>query len=125
MARTSSTPILAQLRNPRSQTEQISALRALKNDLIGHQQKKEMWVGLGILEPIVRVMTASKLSGRQNGKERRDHAPAKKSLGEDEMVRLQALCVIGSLAHGGIPPQWLCFCSTEIIAQVDPLSSFH
>lgn len=101
MARNSPPPILAQIRNPRSQTEQIAALRALKNDLIGHQQKKQMWVGLGVLEPIVRGITTSKLQGKQGGKERYENCIASRPLAEEEMVRLQALYVIGSLALGG------------------------
>ncbi len=99
MAR-SSPPILAQIRNSKTPAEQIVALRALKNDIIGHQQKKEMWVGLGVVEPIVRIMTSNKAQGGQNGKERYDHSFTSESLSEKEMVRLQALCVIGSLAHG-------------------------
>jgi hypothetical protein len=100
MARPSSPPILTQIRNSKSPTEQIVALRALKNEIIGHQQKKEMWVGLGVVEPIVRIMTLNKAQGKQNGKERYDHRFTPESLSEKEMVRLQALCVIGSLAHG-------------------------
>jgi hypothetical protein len=103
MARPSSPPILAQIRNSRSPAEQVVALRALKNDIIGHQQKKEMWVGLGIVEPIVRIMTSNKTQGKQNGKERYDNRFISESLSEKEMVRLQALCVIGSLAHGREP----------------------
>ncbi len=100
MARPSSPPILAQVRNSRSPSEQIVALRALKNDIIGHQQKKEMWVGLGVIEPIVRIMTFNKAPGKQNGKERHDHSFNSGSISEKEMARLQALCVIGSLARG-------------------------
>jgi hypothetical protein len=101
MARPSSSPpILAQIRNSRTPTEQLVALRALKNDLVGHQQKKEMWVGLGVIEPIVRIMTASAAQVKQNGKGGHEYGFAAKPLTEDEMVRLQALYVMGSLAHG-------------------------
>jgi armadillo repeat-containing protein 8 len=110
MARPSTPPILAQIRNSKSPTEQIDALRALKNEIIGHQQKKEMWVGLGVVEPIVRMMTSNKAQGKQNGKERYDRRFTSESLSEKEMVRLQALCVIGSIAHGEIPKPYH-FCS--------------
>lgn len=105
MARPSSPPVLAQIRNSRSPSEQIVALKALKNDIVGHQQKKEMWVGLGVVEPIVRIMISNKSQGKQNNKERYDgrSAPDSDVLSEKEMVRLQALCVIGSLANGELP----------------------
>lgn len=121
MARPSSPPILAQIRNSRSPAEQIVALRALKNDIIGHQQKKEMWVGLGVVEPIVRIMTSSKAQGKQNGKERYDHRFTSESLSEKQMVRLQALCVIGSLAHGEEPAA-LQFLITTILKTVTNVS---
>lgn len=100
MARPSSPPLLAQIRNPGSTSEQIITLRALKNEVIGHQQKKEMWLGLGILEPIVRIASSNKIYAKQNGKERQDSILVSKTLNEDEILRLQALCVIGSLACG-------------------------
>lgn len=105
MARPSSPPVLAQIRNSRSPSEQIIALKALKNDIVGHQQKKEMWVGLGVVEPIVRIMISNKSQGRHNSKERYDDrfTPDSNALSEREMVRLQALCVIGSLANGELP----------------------
>jgi armadillo repeat-containing protein 8 len=103
MARPSSPPILAQIRNSRSSAEQIVALRALKNDIIGHQQKKEMWVRLGVVDPIVRIISTNKAQGKQSNKECRDKSISPEPLSEKEMVRLQALCVIGSLAYGKRP----------------------
>lgn len=83
----------------------MMALKTLKNDIVGHQQKKEMWVGLGVVEPIVRIMVLNKSQGKQNSRERYDGRSTNDSyaLSEKEMVRLQALCVIGSLAKGELP----------------------
>lgn len=89
---------LSQLRNARSSAEQIGALRALKNEIIGHPLKKELAVELGILDPVVRL-TFTKAGSRQDGKSH-DHTFAPRALNEEEMVRLQGLQVMASLALG-------------------------
>jgi len=99
---TSSPPLLAQIRAAQTLPEQISSIRALKNDIVGHQQRKEMWLALGLIETIVRILNANKPSSRRNGKEPRESNSATRPLSEDEMVRLQAISVVGSLAHGKI-----------------------
>lgn len=98
MANPSSLPILAQILHPRTPAEQIIALRALKNEVIGHQQRKETWVGLGILEPIVRASTSK--ASRQNEKSCQEQTWDAGILREEETLRLQALSIIGSLAYG-------------------------
>jgi hypothetical protein len=92
---------VAQIRNSRSPTEQIVALRNLKNEIIGHPLKKEMVVALGALDPIVRL-SSNKTAIRQDGKSH-DHSFASKPLSEEEMVRLQSLHVIASIALGEPP----------------------
>lgn len=101
---TSSPPLLAQLRAAQTLPEQIASLRALKNDIVGHQQQKEMWLALGLVELVVRVLNAYKPSAKRNGKETRDSNSATRALSEEEMVRLQAISVVGSLAHGKSSP---------------------
>ncbi|OHE91013.1 armadillo repeat protein [Colletotrichum orchidophilum] len=100
MARSSTPPILSQLQSARSYTEQTSALRALKNDVVGHAQKKEMWAELGALEPIVKILNASRSPAKVNSKDAR---PSSNSpwLSEEETVRLQALQLLASFANGG------------------------
>jgi hypothetical protein len=94
-------PWVAQIRNARNTAEQIVALRALKNEIVGHPVKKEAVVTQGILDPLVRL-TLNKLGNRQDGKSH-DHSFASRPLGEEEMVRLQGLQAIASLAHGMNP----------------------
>lgn len=77
------------------------ALRALKNEIVGHPVKKEAVVTQGILDPLVQL-TLNKLGNRQDGKSH-DHSFASRPLGEEEMVRLQGLQAIASLAHGMNP----------------------
>lgn len=99
MARSSSSPILAQLRNAKTLPEQTSALQALKNEIVGHVQKKEAWVGLGVLDPIVRTLSANHSSSKSNGK---DATPQLVSgpLSDEDGVKLQALQLVASFANG-------------------------
>jgi hypothetical protein len=91
-------PWVAQIRNSRNPAEQIVVLRALKNDIVGHPLKKESAVALGVLEHITRLVF-NKTSTRQDGKAH-DHSFASRPLNEEEMVRLQGLHVIASIALG-------------------------
>lgn len=89
---------VAQIRNARSPAEQITALRILKNEIVGHPLKKELAIHLGVLDPVIRL-TFSKSSSRQDGKGH-DHTFASRALSEEEMVRLQGLQVLASIALG-------------------------
>ncbi|KAL3959843.1 hypothetical protein ACCO45_004960 [Purpureocillium lilacinum] len=64
-------PILAQLRSAKTYPEQTAALQALKNEIVGHIQKKEAWIGFGVLEPIVLTLSASRSPAKPNGKDAR------------------------------------------------------
>ncbi|KAH8674793.1 armadillo-type protein [Tricladium varicosporioides] len=86
-------------RNAHTPSDQISFLRALKNEIVGHPGKKELVVSQGILEPVIRL-TANKTGTRYDGKSH-DHSFASRPLGEEETVRLQGLQVIASIALGG------------------------
>ncbi|KAL3417650.1 hypothetical protein PVAG01_10660 [Phlyctema vagabunda] len=92
-------PWLIQLQNARNSAEQVAALKALKNEIIGHPPKKAVVVNMGILDPIVRMST-NRSSARQDEKSH-DHNQASRALSEDEVVRLQALHVVASIAVGG------------------------
>jgi hypothetical protein len=91
-------PWLGQLRNARSTAEQVAVLKVIKNDVVGHSIKKELVVNLAVLDPIVRL-TFSKNSSRQDRKSH-DHSFASRPLVEDEIVRLQGLQIIASIALG-------------------------
>ncbi|POS72331.1 armadillo repeat protein [Diaporthe helianthi] len=84
------------------QEEQLSALRTLKNEIVGHDQKKEKWVENGIIEPVVQILESSRSCPSINVKESsRGRMPASRPLTGEESVRLQALQVLSSLANGG------------------------
>ena len=106
MTRPSTPPILHELRSPSSPASLVTALRALKNELIGHDQKKEMWIGLGVLTFIARILNTHKVSGKRSHGEHGGIAESghRSSRADDEEARLQAVIIVGSLAHGTLPP---------------------
>lgn len=103
MTRPSTPPILSELRSSSSPAGQVAALRALKNEIIGHEQKKEMWIGLGVLDPLVRILNSHKGSGKRRHRDvpGAQNSPKRKgSRTDEEEARLQAIIILGSLAHG-------------------------
>ncbi|KAL7799825.1 armadillo-type protein [Trichoderma ceciliae] len=104
MARPQTSPILAQLRNAKTCPEQSAALQALKNEIVGHHQKKETWVSLGVLDPVVRTLTSARSTAKANTpKDARPQPPGRRTLSDEDNVRLQALQIITSFAKGGPP----------------------
>ena len=99
MARPQSSPILAQLRNAKTLPEQTSALQALKNEIVGHVQKKEAWIALGVLDPVVSALTTGGSLARPNGKDVAVQL-ASRPLCQEDSVKLQALQLVASFANG-------------------------
>lgn len=106
MARGPSPLLLDQIREPTCRLELISALKALKNDVVGNEQRKEIWIGLGILEPLARLLAAEDLSNR-TGKQHHDPQAGIQPLGEEETIKLHAISILGSIAHGEYLPDKL------------------
>ncbi|QPH05887.1 hypothetical protein C2857_003948 [Epichloe festucae Fl1] len=100
MARPQNSPILAQLRNAKTLLEQATALQALKNEIVGHVQKKEAWIGFGVLEPIVRTLVSNGSPSKVNGKDAYIQL-SPSPLSDEDSVRLQALQLVASFANGG------------------------
>ncbi|KAK3371724.1 armadillo-type protein [Lasiosphaeria ovina] len=101
MARIQTPPVFAQIRGARSYSEQAAALRGLKDDTVGHAQRKERWVEYGILEPLVKILQASHSPVSLNGKESPTHPGLPRGLADNELVRLLCLQLIASFASGG------------------------
>ncbi|KAL8664163.1 MAG: hypothetical protein Q9202_003241 [Teloschistes flavicans] len=103
-------PILSELRSSTSATCQVAALRALKNEIIGNDQKKRMWISLGVLSPLVPIISPVNGNGKrrdQNLSTTGNHDKTALDQSDEEEARIQAIIVVGSLAHGGpayIPP---------------------
>lgn len=103
MARVQAPPILAQIRAAKTPAQQATALRALRDDIIGHSQRKEQWVRDGILEPLVKTLVENApLQKRPSGGSQVEVDPAT-GLGEEETVRLLSLQLLASFTYS----QWI------------------
>ncbi|EFR03412.1 armadillo repeat protein [Nannizzia gypsea CBS 118893] len=96
MTKVVSPQLLDDVRNADSTAGRIAALRSLKNDIIGHNQKKQAWTELGILPLLSDVL----MSRRGVARKPEFHSPKQNQTEEDEMC-FQAITIIGSLALGG------------------------
>ena len=115
MARSTIPPALLELRSPTSPSAQVEALRDLKNEIVGHDQRKELAVRHGVVAPLARILRAE---ARRGGKRRARGGVAnggavaaagssaggperrERDWGCEEEMRLQATVVVGSLALG-------------------------
>jgi hypothetical protein len=100
---------LAELSNPSTPEAQVAALQSLKNEIVGHEQRKELAVTHGIVRPLASLLWAE---ARKGGKRRRSQANGhgsglfsenKRSIAEwttEDELRFQATLVVGSLANG-------------------------
>lgn len=103
MTRRPTLPVLSELKSASSPAGQVKALKDLKNELIGHEQKKKLWIGMGVLTPLARILA----SYERNGQTKRRDANALSGQNEDGSidadeteVQFQTIIVLGSLAYG-------------------------
>lgn len=100
---------LSELSNPSTPEAQVSALQHLKNEIVGHEQRKELAVTHGVVKPLAGLLRAE---ARKGGKRRRNVTNGSGSglFGEtsaglddwttEDELRFQATLVAGSLANG-------------------------
>jgi hypothetical protein len=107
MGRTSIPAVMHELASPGTAEGKVAALRSLKNEIVGHEQRKELVVASGVVQPLARLL------GQENGRESNSRngwedgtVDEREGGGHDEgrddwnEVRLQATLVVGSLANG-------------------------
>lgn len=102
MTRDSMPSILLRLQTAESLSSQVSILRTLKNETIGHDQRKEAWVKWGIIPMLARVLgrrTPSTTSANVAPQELNGAGTSRPKSEEDDAC-LQAIIVLGSLAQG-------------------------
>ncbi|KAF1918189.1 armadillo-type protein [Ampelomyces quisqualis] len=118
MGRSTVPPALVELSRPSTPQAHVAALQSVKNDIVGHGQRKELLVAHGVVKPLAGLLRAE---ARKGGKRRRSPANGHGSgsgagsglftftdttrsrpewTTEDEL-RFQATLVVGSLANGG------------------------
>lgn len=122
MARSNAPPALAELRNPSTPVATLDALRRLKNDIVGHEQRKDAVIRHGIVAPLARILgegaaerkgplgwrgDALGSTGREtNGSSsrgadtERERKRAADAWTQSDEIRLQATLIVGSLALG-------------------------
>lgn len=100
---------LQELSKPSTPEAQVKALQNLKNEIVGHEQRKELAVTHGVVKPLAGLLGAE---ARRGGKRRRDvtnghgtgfAAESRGSQGDwtiEDELRFQATLVVGSLANG-------------------------
>lgn len=105
MVQAPSVAAIEALANGASIPEQLDILKQLKNGIVGHDQRKELVVKNGILEPLVRIIrTHSSQDGSSSAAS--SGSSAQPWTQEDEL-RLQAIILLDSIAGAGpayIPP---------------------
>lgn len=113
MGRSAIPPALAELSNPTSPEAQVVALRNLKNEIVGHEQRKELAVTHGVIRPLAWLLREGV---RRGGKRRHSNGigqgvhngatplPQARQGQNDwatkDELRFQATLVVGSLANG-------------------------
>lgn len=100
MTRPQNSAVFAAIRDATTFPDQIEALRSLKNEVSGHVQRKEKWVGCGILGPIVEILRASRSSMHYNPRDSRGATMGLRRLSEEEQLCLQALQLVAIFANG-------------------------
>lgn len=100
-----STPILLELHSAESLSSQIAALRKLKNETVGHGQRKELWIRGGIISILSKILALRRTTERRTGvQDLNGTVELRESLSsrsEEEDACLQAIIIVGSLAQGG------------------------
>lgn len=110
MTLTSTPPILLQFQNAESLSSQITILRALKNETIGHDQRKETLITWGIIPILSKILALRQPSGKVvagaelNGSTKSRRLSGARS--EEDEACLQAIIVVGSLAQGTSFPSY-------------------
>jgi armadillo repeat-containing protein 8 len=95
--------IFDELQHPASSATQLAALKALKNELIGHELRKRAWVNYGIIPILSRILSSRRsLSGKRATRELHGNGfqDGRGALSDDDASCLQAAVIVGILAHG-------------------------
>lgn len=110
MGRSAIPPALFELLQSGSPEGSVDALRKLKNEIVGHEQRKELVVSFGVVKPLA-VLLEKKGGKRRRGVTNGSTGAPREServqawTANDES-RFQATLVVGSLANGE-SPAWL------------------
>jgi hypothetical protein len=85
--------VLAQLHDPQAAHEWSSILRSLKTEIVGHDQRKQVWIEHGIIPALSQVLSCRKDAGNES-------TTKGESGVSDDNACLQATVITGCLAQG-------------------------
>lgn len=95
MTRASAPPNLLQLQKPDTASARVASLRSLKNELIGHDQRKEHYVVAGIIPLLAKQLNLDPAGSSAGETGAQFHQSS-----EELEVYLQTILIVGSLAQG-------------------------
>lgn len=98
--------LLESIRNPTSLDAQIASLRQIKNELVGHDQRKEIAVKRGLIEPLANILTAPTKAAGKKRSANGTSSSLQQQQGttpwtQEHELRLQATLILACLANGG------------------------
>lgn len=100
-------PLLAELQRAQTTSAQVTALKHVKNLLVGHELRKVEWIGYGLLPLLSDLLSARRRrSGKQaraGSKTQRISSEESRSGNEEEAILLQATGIVCIIAKGGSP----------------------
>ena len=104
MVRSASVAALEELRNPTSLSAQVAALKHVKNEITGHDQRKVIAIKQGLILSLVQLLESSAGVGSKRSSQEvnghRDKSSTHSEWSDEEELRLQALMVVESIAQG-------------------------
>jgi hypothetical protein len=95
--------VFEELHHPANSATQLAALKALKNELIGHELRKRAWINYGIIPILSRILSSRRShSGKRATRESYGNGfqDVRSTLSDDDASCLQAAVILGILAHG-------------------------
>ncbi|KAF1353538.1 armadillo-type protein [Delphinella strobiligena] len=99
---------LRELKTIPAPEDQLELLRLLKNDIVGHGQRKELVVRHGLLDPLAQILlSTTKATGKKVSLPSTSQLDQPAPLSLEHDIRLQATLIVGSLANAGpafVPP---------------------
>ena len=103
MTRSPSPTLLAELQSPTSLSKLNVALVALKNELIGHEQRKKVWIGYGIVPILARILEQRKVdTGKRSARYSSEGSEASNAtLSEGDSACIHAVVIAGNIAQAG------------------------
>lgn len=120
MAKESPPKLLTDIQDAGVPSTRLAALRSLKNEIIGHDQRKATWIRWGIVPLLADILESRRGTGKKSSGQERNgdgqYLRRRNSRTEEDEICLQSVIIVGSIAQGRITssvhlPSLRAFCS--------------